>query len=322
VGEEGRAGPGGTPGGTETPGGPAASSGNAPVIAAAELSAASVFPDQTPLFFAEQADRYERQRLIREYERLFDCRFVVMIDAIFADSITYFEELIHDADPNEDLHLLLSSPGGDGETAVRLVRSAQSRCRALTVIVPDQAKSAATILAMGAHRILMGPTSDLGPVDPQFLLGRDPDRQLVSAKDLIAAVEQAERAVAANPDSYPLHAAMLADVTEVMVQQARSALERTEDLVAEALKSNPDRTAEEVAALEQSLKAPLISLAKNHGAIFGSADALAAGLPVTEADPSSVQWRLIWLLWAKYFILAPRVYEGRRASRVIGPERF
>lgn len=71
---------------------------------------------------------------------------------------------------------------------MRLVRSAQARCRRLTVIVPDQAKSAATLLALGAHQILMGPTSDLGPVDPQFQLG---ENDLVSAKAIIAAVEKA-----------------------------------------------------------------------------------------------------------------------------------
>lgn len=35
-----------------------------------------------------------------------------------------FEELLHDADPFEDLHLLLHSPGGDGETAIRIARAA------------------------------------------------------------------------------------------------------------------------------------------------------------------------------------------------------
>lgn len=275
------------------------------------------FPSQTPLFHAEQSERYERQRLIEEYEQRFSCRLVVVCDVIFGDGITYFEELVYDADPTIDLHLLLSSQGGDGETAVRLVRSAQSRCRELTVVVPDQAKSAATILCLGAHHILMGPTSDLGPVDPQFFLGPG---NLVSAKDLIAAVEHAEHAVAQNPESYPIHASLLADVTEIMLQQARSALDRTADLVVEALRSNTDRTEDQVRALQEKLQSPLIELPKHHGAIFGAADAKTAGLPVKEADPRSDQWKLIWLLWARYFSLFPsRIYEGRRASRVIDP---
>ena len=125
-------------------------------------------PSQSPLFHAEQADRYDRQQLISSYEDAFGCRLVAVVDAIFPYAITLFEELVYDANPAQDLHLILATPGGDGETAVRLVRSAQSRCRELTVIVPDIAKSAGTVLTLGAHHILMGPVSDLGPIDPQF----------------------------------------------------------------------------------------------------------------------------------------------------------
>lgn len=273
------------------------------------------FPRQTPLFHAEQAERYERQRLIEAYEEAHNCLLVVMCDVILSDGITYFEELVYNADPTVDMHLLLSSPGGDGETAVRLVRSAQARCRELTILVPDQAKSAATIMCLGAHHILMGPTSDLGPVDPQLYLGSGP---LVSAKDLIAAIEHAEKSVAENPDSYPIHASLLADVTEIMIQQARSALDRTADLVKEALRSNPDRDEAAVQELQKNLQDPLIDLPKHHGAIFGAKDAEAAGLPVEVVDPQSDQWKLIWLLWARYFNLSSSgIYEGRLASRVI-----
>ncbi len=227
--------------------------------------------------------------------------------------VAYFEELIYDADPAQDLHMLVASPGGDGETAVRLVRAAQARCRQLTVIVPDHAKSAATLLALGAHSILMGPTSDLGPVDPQFQMK---DGSLASAKDIIAAVEAAEVAVQQRPDTYPLHAAMLSDMTELMVQQARSALERTGDLMIEALRSNPDRSDDEVNSLREALEKPLITLPKSHAAIFSGRDAAAAGLPVVEADPGGEQWQAIWRLWTKYFALDSRVYEGARASWV------
>ena len=272
-------------------------------------------PLQSPLFHAEQAGRYDRQSLIKSYEDTFDCRLIAVVDAIFPYGVTFFEELIYDADPEEDLHLLLASPGGDGETAVRLVRAAQARCRELTIVVPDQAKSAATLLVMGAHRILMGPTSDLGPVDPQFQMS---DGSLASAKDIIAAVDDATDKVQQAPDTYPIHAALLADLTALMVQQARAALDRTSDLVEEALKSNPDRSEDEVAELKKTLRKPLIDAPKSHAALLGADDAATAGLPVTKVDPRSRQWEMIWRLWARYFALgAPRVYEGRSASKVL-----
>lgn len=311
-GAEGRAGKGDPIGGGEgTPG----QADGVPDTSGAELG----FPSQTPLFHAQHAERYARQTLIRRYEEMHDCRLIVMIDAIFPPSVTLFEELVAGADCDQDLHLMLDTPGGDGETAIRLVRSAQARCRELTVLVPNQAKSAGTILLTGAHHILMGPTSDLGPVDPQFA---HPDREgLFSAKDLIAAVEQAEAAVAANPDTYPLYASLLADITGVMVQEARSALERSEDLVREALSSNKDRKEAEVEEIAAALKETLIDLPRHHGAVFGADDARRVGLPVIEVDPDSVQWRLIWMLWSKYFAMGASmgasIYEGRLASQVL-----
>jgi hypothetical protein len=280
-----------------------------------EVTEPQDLPDQSPLFHAQHAARYERQQLIGAYEDAFGCRLVVLIDAIFPFSVTYFEELIFDADPSQDLHLLLASPGGDGETAIRLVRAAQSRCRELVVIVPDVAKSAATLLAMGAHRLLMGPTSDLGPVDPQFQL---PSGALAAAKDIIAAVDDATAKVEQSPDTYPIHAALLGDITALMVQQARSALARTTALVEEALSSCTGRGPNEVADLRERLREPLIDLPTSHAAVFGATDAEAAGLPVEKADPRSHQWQLLWRLWAKYFAMGPpRVYEGRKASHVL-----
>jgi hypothetical protein len=275
---------------------------------------------RTPLFNAQHAARYERQRLIREYEAEYGCRLAVLIDTLFPDSVIVFEELVHDADPEQDLHLLLDTPGGDGETAIRIVRSAQARCRELTVIVPNQAKSAGTILLMGAHHVLMGPTSDLGPVDPQF----PTEKGLYSAKDLIAAVEHAEQALAANPESYPLQVSLLADFTAVMVEQARSALGRSEDLVREALRSNPDRSQEVCDQLAAGLKERLIDVPKDHGAVFSAADAEGVGLPVIHADPGADQWRRIWELWAKYFDLQCFVCEGKLASQTtpMGPYGF
>ena len=271
-------------------------------------------PDPSPLYHAQNSARYERQRLIAEYEEAHCCRLVVVIDAILAPSVTLFEELLFDANSDQDLHLMLDSPGGDGEIAVRLVRAAQARCNELTIIVPDQAKSAATLLTLGADHILMSPTSDLGPIDPQFFHGG----QLVSAKDVIAAVDDAAQKVQEAPDTYPIYASLLADVNALMVMQARSALDRTADLLEEALKSNPKRSHEDVEKLKKKLEGPLIDNPKSHSALFGARDAVDAGLPATIVDLDGEQWKLIWRLWVKYFALQEqRIYEGRRASQVL-----
>lgn len=276
-------------------------------------------PTRTPLYEAEHAERYRRQELIKAYEASFSCRLVVVVDVIFPDAITLFEELICEANPQQDLYVLLWSPGGDGETAIRLIRSAQQRCRELTVVVPDIAKSAATIFALGANHIVMGPTSDLGPIDAQF---RAPGGfgGLVSAKEIIAAYNRAHAAVEQAPQSYPLHASLLSDVTALMVEQAQSAIDRTDEVLREALRANADRSDDQVNELYEALIGPLAKDPKIHSSPFGAADARRCKLPVLELDHRSDQWRQIWTLWTRYFMLhgiGQAVYEGSTASRLL-----
>ena len=275
--------------------------------------------ERSPLYEAHHAPRYERQELIRQYQNRYQCRLVAVSDILIPNSVTLFEEALYDADPAQDLHVILATPGGDGETAIRLVRQAQSRCKALTVIVPDQAKSAGTLLVLGADHIYMGPTSDLGPVDPQFLLA---DGSLGAARAIIAAVEDAETRIQANPQTYPLHAALLADISALMVQQARDALARTTDQMTEALSCVRTRTREDVATLAAKLHGPLIGETQSHGATISAKDARSFDLPVTEAAHDDQQWRDIWRLWMKYRALGDvQVYEGQNASVVI-PRRL
>jgi hypothetical protein len=206
---------------------------------------------RTPLYQAQHADRYGRQVLIAEYEALTQASLIVVIDQIFPPNLTYLEELLFDLDRSKPLHVLLASPGGDGETAIRMVRSMHARCCELTMVLPDMAKSAATVMCLGADRIVMGPGGDLGPVDPQFQLAQS----LASAKELVAAVDEAEDRITANPDTYPLFAGLLSDVNMLMVEQARSALARTGALVREALACVPQRMLEDVES-DQSPSTP------------------------------------------------------------------
>ena len=223
--------------------------------------------------------------------------------------------MIYDSTSSDDLHIILNSPGGDGETAVRLIRTAQARCKKLTIIVPDQAKSAATLMTLGAHHILMGPASDLGPIDPQLLLPESPFH-LVSAKDIIAAVEDFASRIQQAPETFPLYASMLGDVNALMFQQAHSELERTSDQLEEALRSNPDRLDEDVETLKNSLIEPLINRPKTHSALFDVEKAREAGLPAESMDTAGEQWQMIWRLWTKYYVIGPPIYEGERISHI------
>ena len=80
--------------------------------------------------------------------------------------------------------LWLDSPGGSARDAYKialLLRSIGSRIR---VVIPDYAKSAATLLSLVADEIYMGPAAELGPLDVQLDYEKSPGTR-VSALDRI-----------------------------------------------------------------------------------------------------------------------------------------
>lgn len=62
--------------------------------------------------------------------------------------------------------LVLHSPGGILEAAIKIVRIIESYSDKFEVIVPLSAKSAATLIALSADKLYMTSLSELGPVDP------------------------------------------------------------------------------------------------------------------------------------------------------------
>ncbi len=71
----------------------------------------------------------------------------------------------------DNLDLLLQTTGGSGDTAEKFVEMCRRHCRfQFRVIVPNMAKSAGTLIALGADAILMGYCSELGPIDPQIAM--------------------------------------------------------------------------------------------------------------------------------------------------------
>jgi len=88
----------------------------------------------------------------------------------------------------QPIGLVIDSPGGDAKCAYQIARFIRKRCGGFTAIVPEYAKSAATLLLLGADRIIVGRNAELGPLDVQVV---DNDReQRLSALDEIQALER------------------------------------------------------------------------------------------------------------------------------------
>jgi hypothetical protein len=115
--------------------------------------------------------------------------------------------LLRDSGKLDRLSLFLKSDGGSGQAALRMVNLLRRYVDHLTVLAPLECQSAATMLALGADRILMGPLAHLSAVDTSLThdlspIDRDNDRVSVSNDELLRVIrlwtEQAKSSTA-NP---------------------------------------------------------------------------------------------------------------------------
>lgn len=87
------------------------------------------------------------------------------------------------------LVMFIKSTGGFGEASLRMVHLLRQATRELSVLIPLECESAATMLALGADQIFMGPLAQLSAVDTSLThdlspIDRDNDRVKVSQDEL------------------------------------------------------------------------------------------------------------------------------------------
>lgn len=85
--------------------------------------------------------------------------------SICQNDVMAMTQLLDSRQPGEAVGLFLKSDGGNPEAALRLVHLLRSRYRKVILYAPFECASAATMVALGANEIHMGPTSYLTSVD-------------------------------------------------------------------------------------------------------------------------------------------------------------
>lgn len=169
---------------------------------------------QTPEFLAvinelnlHQDQQTKRQQEIREIERAltekygatnrlisYVTRFGHARAMISSADVAPLDTLLNSLGDAEQINVLLHSPGGDGTVVEKIV----DMCRAhligqnikLRLVVPNIAKSAATVFALGADEIIMGYCSELGPIDPQVPVNVSGIVHMISALAFVESRDQ------------------------------------------------------------------------------------------------------------------------------------
>ena len=96
-----------------------------------------------------------------------DARILVVKSDIDRDCLNSGVRLLAKMGQQEQLTLLLESPGGSIEDAFWIAATLRRHCSKLDVAVVGHAKSAATLIAVSADRIMFGKFGELGPLDAQ-----------------------------------------------------------------------------------------------------------------------------------------------------------
>lgn len=261
-------------------------------------------PGQSPLFWVAEKDRYLRQLLIRDIEQQTGRRLIVYFAdcasshtgaQILASDDAYLAELLGpgEAEPTD---LLLETMGGSTDATEKLVGLLRSRAPDLRAIVPCRAKSNGTLLALAAKQVVMGVTSELGPIDPLLTIG---PQTRVSAHLLMAG------------GSDPL-----------ICRMAEDAVSQTKKLASSLLSTGmlQGRPQDEVGEIVDKLAGR--DLFHSHGSVIDADEAADLGIKVERLQPDSQLWQSIWLLRCMYaYDLQQngliKVFEGRKMSNTL-----
>ena len=85
-------------------------------------------------------------------------------------------QTIRDGEVRENTFFVLTTVGGDARAAYRIARLFQMVSKKFYLCVPSMCKSAGTLIALGAHEIVMNPFAELGPLDVQLVQRDEIDR--------------------------------------------------------------------------------------------------------------------------------------------------
>ena len=256
-------------------------------------------PKQSPLFWVEQKDRYLRQILIRDIEALTKRRLIVYFANRFANAqidngdCGLMNELLSDIE-KDPVDLVLETSGGGTDATEGLIALIQNRISDLSVIVTNGAKSNGTLLGLAASRIVMGATSELGPIEP--LVQGIPCTIL--SQDAI------------KTSNFPLHMFGVH-----ALQQSKSLAKKllTEGMLKGQPEAEIDKTVQALASRDAYF---------SHGSVIDHREAARLGLKVTYLAPGDPVWERLWILHCMYEHDCKKnsylkVFEGRALSTAV-----
>lgn len=217
------------------------------------------------------------------------------------DDADMLEALLQTMDLSNGLALLLSSPGGSGLAAERIINICRkySGTGEYWVIIPGKAKSAATMVSFGASKIFMGPASELGPIDPQFSLVEDGRQKRFSLYNVVESYKSLFKSATEEKGNLQPYLQQLARYDAREIKEFEDAISLSEDIAVRALKTGM-MSSKTDAEIKQKIKMFLTpEETKAHGRLVDRDKAESCDLVIDKLTIDSKTWEPAYELYVR-----------------------
>lgn len=260
-----------------------------------------------PVFMGLKADsRNRRIELIRKIQEITKKKLIIYIDhpqhplsMISKGDIVPFEDILRTT-TSDEADLMINSRGGEAEAAEKILFMCRKKfTKGFRVIIPNFAKSAATMLALGSDKILMSDTSEIGPIDPQVRVGQ----KYIPAQAYIGGLELIRHKIKSQKDPYQLYLPMIDKIQPDLLDYCYTAVQESKEYAEEWLskymlranKAKAKKAAEILSMNDVKQKF------KSHGKFinYEQAQKILGTENILVLDKKDELWNLIWELYCR-----------------------
>jgi hypothetical protein len=200
----------------------------------------------------------------------------------------------------KEIDLLINSYGGDGLASWRIItllREYLGKEGKITCLVPFNAFSAATLMAVGCDEIFLHPWASLGPVDPQITANSKDGPQQFAYEDVSAYTNflKEDAGITEQKEKVELLSPLVGQIAPSVIGAAKRASMQSITMAEKLLKLHMTGTeAQNAETIAQKLGKNYFS----HGHAVTKAEAKHLGLKVLDADPEIE--RIIWAIYTDF----------------------
>jgi hypothetical protein len=191
-----------------------------------------------------EQNKQRRKKLIQEIQEITGRSLLVYVADVkkYPDNLlspedkTGFSDLIQGIE-NQNVDIIINSPGGFAEVTEVIVGMLRSKFQGVRFVVPNMAKSAATLLVLSGDEILLDHRSELGPIDPQIEYPTRDGRKREAAEDILEGFQEAKKnLINEGPAATPAYIPLLDKYTVGLLRGCENAVELSKTLARKWLK--------------------------------------------------------------------------------------